>query len=262
MSLKKKLKYLDPFTYVDMALEKVYPVKGKKSALQSLVYNSVYLISAVVFAFVLYSALGLLLSTSNPLWIVLSASMEPLMHRGDIVILQGVSASDIESPEIFLDSELSGKPVSEFIEPHYDSSRKVDELIFPSVEKSVKISKEGSIVVYFAEERGIQVIHRAVAKIHANDGTFLITKGDANPSFDQDCGIVRQEQIPGTDEFKVLVEKPCITPFAVNSSSIEGIVLFKDFKVPVVGCLKLWVFDDFASLLRNGKLPEDFAGIC
>ena len=103
MSIRKKLKYLDPFTYVDMGLEKVYPVKEKKTFTQEIVYDLVYVISAFVFAFIIYSIIGFALQTNSPMVIVMSASMQDVYFRGDIVALHGAEVSAVNAPLVELD---------------------------------------------------------------------------------------------------------------------------------------------------------------
>lgn len=93
--LREKLKWLDPFTYVDKFLmPKINPKNNEVIAWV------IYLVSAFVFAFAIYTILGLLLGTNSPMVIVVSGSMEPTMYRGDVVVLHGVNPADIKAPEI------------------------------------------------------------------------------------------------------------------------------------------------------------------
>jgi signal peptidase len=55
------------------------------------------------FALIIFSALGLVFGTGSPMMIVVSASMEPLYHRGDIIFLHGATAENIEGTEVGLD---------------------------------------------------------------------------------------------------------------------------------------------------------------
>src|SRR3989338_6341130 len=92
-NLKNLLKWLDPFTYVDVfVLPKINPEK------KSWISWTVYLISAFAFAFLLYSLTGLILQTSFPLVIVVSGSMEPVYFRGDLIVLQGVNSDSLNAP--------------------------------------------------------------------------------------------------------------------------------------------------------------------
>jgi hypothetical protein len=108
--------------------------------------------------------------------------------------------------------------------------------------------------VYSAFPSGLPIIHRAIVKIVANDGNFILTKGDnslTNPTFDQDCGNVN-------DAFEKS-DKPCITFYPIQVSELHGRTFFA---IPKVGCVKLWLVDDLMSLISIGSLPHDFKGIC
>src|SRR3989344_9223480 len=95
--IKKKLdflKYLDPFYYVDKYLvPKINPENTEW------VNWIIYLVSALFFAWLIYFALGLLLATSSPMVIVVSGSMEPVLYRGDVVVMQGVSPENIKAEQ-------------------------------------------------------------------------------------------------------------------------------------------------------------------
>ncbi|MCH7902212.1 hypothetical protein IIC68_00505, partial [archaeon] len=73
--LREKLKWLDPFTYVDVfILPKINPNNDKN------IETIVYIIFAFIFAFVLYNfILAFILGTDAPLVIVFSGSMEPVL---------------------------------------------------------------------------------------------------------------------------------------------------------------------------------------
>ena len=91
-SFREKLKWLDPFTYVDLwVMPKINPNKNKA------VEWIVYIVFAFIFALALYTILGLLLQTRSPMVIVLSGSMEPTMYRGDVVVLTGVAPENIKN---------------------------------------------------------------------------------------------------------------------------------------------------------------------
>ena len=76
--IREKLKWLDPFTYVDLYI--MPRVNPKDSEAISWV---VYLASAFLFAWLIYTGLGLAFGTQSPMMIVVSGSMEPLYNRGD-----------------------------------------------------------------------------------------------------------------------------------------------------------------------------------
>ncbi len=292
-AIKRKLRWIDPFTYVDLfIIPRVHALSKPLqwvvfvasyillSILVSIVLGAtpffflllslfyvylflferkeavdwgVYLLSAFVFAWAIYSIFGIALGTSSPLVIVVSGSMEPLYHRGDVIVLQGTPFEQLQGAEVKLQEQLAGKPFSSFATPHYASTPhgiQIDSIEFSNGE-TVKITKEGSIAVYFSQYLQQPIIHRIVAKISASDGHYVLTKGDSinNNTIDQDCGKVRYS-IP---------EKHCITLYPVREEEIQGKSIFR---IPAIGCVKLWLFDDLSSLLATGKLPADFRGIC
>ncbi|MCX6801318.1 MAG: hypothetical protein NTZ73_03965 [Candidatus Diapherotrites archaeon] len=244
------MRWLDPFTCVDIfVMPRVKKITGNR-----LVEDFVNLFFAALFAAALYIILGLLFGTANPLMIVYSGSMENVMFRGDVVALGGAGrdAEKISAQEITLDKNISQLPVYDYASINYNFEKKViDSVMFEDGQK-IFLNKEGSVIVYVAYPMGIPIIHRAVAKIRANDGIFLLTKGDndlTNPTIDQDCGKIILNKS----------EKPCITFYAVNAKDVQGISFFQ---IPKIGCVKLWIIDNPLSLLTRGKLPDDFRGYC
>lgn len=242
---REKLKWLDPFTYVDLYL--MPKVNPKKSEFKSWI---VYLVSAFFFAWLIYTGMGLALGTASPMMIVVSGSMQPLYHRGDIVLLQGTNAQGLLGPEVFLDEpSLKGKGLAEIATLNYvpgSNSRVIESIEFNQGEK-IPIGKNGSVVVYWSSYMQEPIIHRVAAKLKAGDGWYLVTKGDSeqNKSLDQDCGTVTNNR-PG---------KPCVQLYPIPIEEVQGKALFH---IPVVGCVKLWFLDDLGSLIRTGSLPKEF----
>ncbi|MFH0714961.1 MAG: hypothetical protein V1847_04510 [Candidatus Diapherotrites archaeon] len=259
-SIFEPLKWFDPFTYLDMVLEKVWP-RNKKSKWQEAGYDLIYLVFAFLVAFVLYTILSLAWQTSSPMVIVVSGSMEPVLYRGDVVFLHGIQTSEVSAPEVDVNAPLTNAVISNFLTPHY-ADNQIESISFEN-NQSVPIQTTGDIIVYNSPLLGEQIIHRAIAKLNATDGTFLLTKGDSvyNTTFDQDCGSVQVLPL-ANGQVKILTEKACITPFAVSQEQLQGKVQFAPFKIPLVGCVKLWLVDDLVSLIRTHKLPANFQGIC
>jgi len=165
--------------------------------------------------------------------------------------LSKFSVSDNFGAEVFINRAIENVPVLNYAIPKYSPSG-IDSIYFIDANTSVTPLKSGNIVVYTSYPYGLPIIHRAVVLIHASDGDFVLTKGDnqlTNPTFDADCGSIVSNSS----------QKSCITFYAVKVSSISGKAFFN---VPKVGCVKLWLFDDFSSLIVNGKLPRDFSGLC
>jgi len=251
--LKEKLKFLDPFTYVDLF---VMPLV-KKQTDSKLVENLVNFFFAGFFAILIYLLLALILQNSTPLVIVYSASMEPNLYRGDIIALRAINQNDYLGPEVKLDLELKNRTPVEFVTPVYDELG-LTELIFENNEKIIP-KKDASIIIYSAFNPSSSVnnqpiIHRSIVKLVANDGNYILTKGDnavTNVTFDQDCGAI--------NVLHETSEKQCISFNPINTNKIQGVAIAR---IPLVGCIKLWLVDNLSSLIFTGNLPKDFSGIC
>jgi signal peptidase I len=241
------LKWIDPFTYVDIfvipRVEKFGPT----------VVSIVNVLFALFFALAIYVILGLLLNTQNPVMIVYSGSMIPTLNRGDVVFLSG---GEINAPIVKLNSEvLSISSISSIPTKMYSSripvspSQELFALKFG--ETILPYTKTGDIVVYASSIAGKDIIHRAIVLIEAPDGKFIFTKGDnsnTNATFDQDCFDM---------EYGRRIN--CFYESALPVSEVKGKVVFV---VPLVGCVKIWLMDNLPSILATGKLPRDFAGVC
>jgi len=247
------LKWLDPFTYVDLfVMPKVKKVS--KSETLEFVVNVVF---AFIFAAAIYTILGLLLQTSTPLVIVYSASMENTFFRGDVMTLAKPNSADNFGEVVSLDRNIRDTAVADFASPNYTGGKLSSITFFSldsSIAKEVLLKTDGSIVVYTAYPSGLPIIHRAIVLIHALDGDFILTKGDnmeTNKTFDEDCGSITTGSL--------FSQKSCITLYPVPVNELAGKVVFM---IPKVGCVKLWLVDDFSSIISRGHLPGDFKGIC
>jgi signal peptidase I len=280
--LREKLKWLDPFTYVDLhVMPRVNPNHSQ------VIEWIVYLVFAFIFAVALYALLGLILWTKNPLVIVVSGSMEPNLYRGDVVMLHGLDPKDIKGETISLDIDPEGKSLSELAQVDYASQT------ITAGNQSIPLNQSGDTIVYYSDLSGVQIIHRVVAKLDTPNGIYLLTKGDnpqTNRLIDQDCGNVTLNQLGKTslasfpkqwfklseDEFCLCAqppqnaaakaasclacaERPCNTLQALKASETDGIQILR---VPLIGCIKLWLFDDLTSLLSGRGLSPHFNGIC
>ncbi|MFW9876975.1 MAG: signal peptidase I [Candidatus Thorarchaeota archaeon] len=130
------------------------PVKHEEeTSLKRKIIISVILLGvAFSGAFLIYFIMQFALNTDTPMVVVISGSMEPNLHRGDLLFLRGEDAENIKNGTIE--------------------------------------GKEGDIIVFDA--RGLlgwinapsdPIVHRVVDKKFDN-GWFFLTKGDANPSVD------------------------------------------------------------------------------
>ncbi|MEI7961059.1 MAG: hypothetical protein WCI04_01870 [archaeon] len=242
------LKWMDPFTYVDLF---VIP-KIKRVTNNSAVEFAVNALFALIFAWIIYSALGIAFGTSSPLVIVFSASMEPTLYRGDVMALAKANEFDNFGVEVLVDKNIAGVPVIDYAIPRYSSGQVLTSIYFKDINISVVPKKFGNIVVYNSYPYNLPIIHRAIVKIIALDGNFILTKGDnalTNTTFDADCGAVGKNSS----------QKPCITFFAIPTSKLQGKAFLT---IPKIGCIKLWLFDDLSSLIATGALPRDFEGVC
>jgi len=274
-NIRSKLKWLDPFTYVDIVI--IPKVKALNKKMQLIVFLatyiillglvaivfgftpvlagsvtllyiylfffekdealvlSIYVVSAFVFAYVLYYfVLSLLLGTSSPLVIVFSGSMQPILYRGDVVILG--SPNNIEMNEVVVDFPIGEKLVSEYAEigskmengSYRNASLKING-------QEYEFDPNGPIVVYYSSLQNRDIIHRAVLRIRSPDGDFFITFGDNNARIDQDCG--------GNAN-----PVSCINKSAVSEKNLTGKYLFH---IPFLGQAKLFFFDDLPKLLAG-----------
>jgi len=246
------LKWFDPFTYVDIF---IMP-KVKKITNNEYVEMGVNIFFALIFAFAIYSLLGIIFGTATPLVIVYSASMENTFFRGDVMALGRANVNDNFGEEITLNRSINGVQTIDYVTPNYSLGKLVS-LTFKDLNgetKEVPLVQTGNVVVYPAFPSGLPIIHRGIVKINAIDGVFVLTKGDnmvTNPTFDQDCGKI-------TPELN-LPQKPCISFYANKVDKLVGKTFFM---IPKVGCVKLWLLDDLFSLILTGSLPRDFTGFC
>ncbi|MEM4663054.1 MAG: hypothetical protein QXM75_03460 [Candidatus Diapherotrites archaeon] len=243
--LQEKLKWIDPFTYTDMLLEKI----GQKD--NKLVAWPLEVLVAFVTAWLIYFLLGLALNTKSPAVVVMSGSMIPTFYRGDIMVLQGVSYESLVVPEVILNENIAGRKLSDYAVT-YCSVNSIADLVecrvllqnpkvkitnvqtkkvcFKSIAKCVDINKEGDIVVYYSDTLHEPIIHRAVVKIRAKDGNFVLTKGDNNATnffLDQDAGIASS---------------------AVPVERLDGKAIFM---IPYLGYVKLFLMDDLPCILAS-----------
>lgn len=321
-SFRNFISRLDPFYYVDSyVMPRVNP-NNKESV--SWVVNIFF---AFIFAGLIYLFLGILFGVASPLVIVFSESMEPVLYRGDVVFLSVSSFDNVSAPEIII-----SEPISSSLLPDYAIiDLESDSISFPSSSNptksysySVDAVKDNSIITY-QSFFGIPVIHRAILKIRAPDGLFVLSKGDNNPIPDNFVGEIffdnRNNISISSSQLPILVSvsdlpqlsRSDIVPSSVSISDSSSDSSFYDSqavclcnrepntydysfpeqyfssqcslcssnlpityfpisvsdlqgssfgKLPFIGCVKLWLFDDLISLLATGKLPSNFKGFC
>lgn len=174
-----------------------------------------------------------------PLAIVYSASMEPSLHRGDIVIL--TKPSNLKIEEITINENIANKDITEFLEIIYNENQyglmEAEYIVTEDNNISLlkTIDNKNSVVVYPSNINGKNIIHRAIVKINAKDGTFILTKGDnhkTNVFIDQDCDVIIEND-------KTIIQKPCLNLYPIKEKDLKG---KKIGKIPYIGYIKLVLF--------------------
>ena len=245
--MKAHLRYLDPDFYVRLIANRTH--KNSKKIKWKIFDFGIALVVYLIYAYLIYFSLGFILQTSTPIVIVTSGSMEPVIQRGDIIIIQGVTADSVNAPKVEVNQPLFEKYVREFANLNYANNESCvlklaangnKYLDCPQLEsltidnKKINISETNDIVVYYDAASGKDIIHRAQVKLFASDGVYLITKGDnrmTNKTIDQDCNY-----------YKILGEPKLVcalNQYPINMTKIRGKYLFK---IPYLGYLKLWLF--------------------
>ncbi|MDD2477840.1 MAG: hypothetical protein PHW45_02615 [Candidatus ainarchaeum sp.] len=233
--IKKYSKWIDPFTYVDILLLKLF---GKPKNLKvKILYWIFYILFSVLFAFLIYKLAGLILGTTLPFATVLSGSMEPNFYRGDIIVLN--SAKNLKAETITLDYPIGNKDLQEFATQKFYTNQygltEVKSIAINNKTIEIKdiIKNKNSVVVYNSNTTGKDIIHRLVVIIKATDGTFILTKGDnskTNRIIDQDCRI---------DQSTGLAQNFCLNLYPVKKENLIG---KKKLRIPYLGYLKLIFF--------------------
>jgi len=238
MHKKKKsvtcyLKWVDPFTYVDLLLFKLFDEPDTTQ--KKILFWIIYIAFAFIFAYLLYRISGLILNNTTPFATVVSASMEPRFYRGDVVIL--TAPKNLKATTATIDINLAEKDLKEFAELSYKINEygleQIDSIKIGDTNIAINDIYSNDIIVYHSNIRGIDIIHRIVAYIHANDGNFIITKGDNNKTnriIDEDCNIDRETGIP---------QNACLNIYPIPVDKIKGKMIGK---VPYIGYAKLFLF--------------------
>ena len=76
---------------------------------------------AAIFAFILYTILGIAFGTGSPLVIIFSASMEHNLYRGDVIALRAPNVNDYFGPEVNLERNIDREPTINFAMPVYEN---------------------------------------------------------------------------------------------------------------------------------------------
>ena len=181
---------------------------------------------AFIIAFVAWAALEALLSTSSPLDVVTSCSMVPALQRGDLIVISGTAPNvpnyNFTGPVSNLLNHLSVRH-SVCTVQYYNGTKEytycTNHVEFQNY--SIPAVTDNDVLVFNSQVPQIGlVVHRAVASFSNGTNTYFLTKGDNNPTLDQ--------------------ESLFLSP--VSLGQVEGHVIAR---VPLVGFLKLFLFLQF-----------------
>ena len=181
--------------------------------------------------------LSVALNTSKPMNVVTSCSMLPVLHRGDLVFLQGgnnynMPIENIKSPVTQSNIGL-GTCTRNYFDGHTDTATCMANVsVNGRTYSATNLSND--IIVYepLLSRTGLPypdlIIHRAVIMLNHDNITAVLTKGDNNDAFDQ-AGM--------------------FMPAA--PSRIDGKVVMI---VPAIGFLKIFLFAGVDFLVRLPSL--------
>ncbi|MFA6329369.1 MAG: hypothetical protein WCX64_01635 [Candidatus Micrarchaeia archaeon] len=168
----------------------------------------------------------IILQTGKPMNVVTSCSMLPVLHRGDLVFLQG---GQINAPTAQISASLKAADISyvnctvNFLNGSKATTPCVSSVRVGSSDYPARTQND--VIIYDAEPVAYgAIIHRSVLWLAAGNQSFLLTKGDNNPGLDQQSGI---------------------SP--VTADRINGKVILT---VPAIGYLKVFLFAGFDFILR------------
>ena len=176
--------------------------KAKKPVSRKKIIIAVVMICIAFFgSFLVYFILQISFNTESPIVVVVSGSMEPQIHEGDLLFVMGIDPEDIKN--------------------------------------GTAEDKDGDIIVFFAYWHGAPVdpiVHRVINK-YQNGGTWYFeTKGDANSIPDQ--GVRSEDDIIGVVVGGIpligwvkifLTESGLLIPLLVIISALLIISIVRDF---------------------------------
>ncbi len=176
---------------------------------------------AFLTALAVWVILCIVLNTSSPIDVVTSCSMEPVLQRGDLILLHG---ENIAAPVFYFNGPIKLdkiKVVRKLCRIKGPSGVKVSQCTnaLQYAGKEIKYNASNPIIVYQPDAPIGLIIHRAFAKLQNKTTTLYLTKGDNNEILDQEAGI------------------PPVKPESIHGKEI--------FRIPLVGYVKLLLFMQF-----------------
>jgi signal peptidase I len=233
MNLKNIFKYIDPFTYLDLFLEKYIGEPNTKK--NKLLYWIFYILYSFLLAYLLYFILSLIFGVSMPLAIVVSSSMEPNLYRGDLVIVS--KAENLKSEVIYIDQNIANKDIIDFAKLNYKNNsyglKEVSSIEINNQIIDINNTTKNDIIIYTSNIKNIDIVHRLIVYLKAKDGDFVLTKGDnfkTNRLIDQDCNIDKNTGLP---------KNLCLNIYPTSINVVKGKLIGK---IPYIGYLKLIIF--------------------
>lgn len=169
-----------------------------------------------------------------PLAVVVSHSMEPNLSRGDIVVIK--NAKNLNSETIEINKNLKNKDLKEIAEIVYVKNEYgLDQVHSLKIEETtiyIDDIIENDIVVFTSNVNNKDIVHRLVLYIKANDGEYILTKGDNNKTnrlIDQDCNFVNG-----------VAKHNCLNKYPTPINTVKGKVIAR---IPYLGYIKLGFFN-------------------
>ena len=163
------------------------------------VQTAMMIVAAILAVLIFWYSLTFILGTGNPILAVASESMEPVLYRGDLIIIEGV------------------KNISDIHVGTKDSANPGDIIIF-----------------HEPQDSGELIVHRAVERIDNGDGTYSFrTWGDNNAV--KDWWEVDQSEVVGRYLWKV----PLLGHIALFFSPLEVKIAFVILWIIVLLTLEL-----------------------
>jgi len=182
-------------------IKKLNAEKEKKPVSRKKIIIAAVMISIAFFgSFLVYFILQISFNTETPIVVVISGSMEPQIHKGDLLFVMGIDPEDIKSGTI--------------------------------------VDKDGDIIVFNAQWSSAPldpIVHRVINKYQEDGKWYFETKGDANFLPDQErtseddvIGVV-VGGIPYIGWVKIfLTESGLLIPLLVIISALLIISIVKD----------------------------------
>ena len=210
----------------------VLPTKKESKNISQPLWELAKTIGLAIAAWIL---ICIVLQTGKPMNVVTSCSMLPVLHRGDLVFLQGgqIAAQNVVLNSSIMQSNLEFSQCNvHYLNGSESTAPCLSSLTLNGNQYPAKTQND--IIIYEADPAIYgSIIHRAMLNVTFGNSSYLLTKGDNNPGMDQQSGI-----------------KP------VSQDRINGKVMLV---IPAIGYLKVFLFAGFDFLFRLPTLDFGYA---